>query len=73
MNIQIFGNINIGDTFVINNTLCEIRDYTIIKLHANRNDYRTKRVDTVVWSLFDNAGNEYRKTTEDLTAIKKGA
>jgi len=57
----------IGDVFLINNDYYEIKDYTIIKMHKKRDDHRTKKVDTVVWSLFNAKGNiEYRKTNEDL-------
>jgi len=56
----------IGDIFLINNSYCTIKDYVFAELHAKRNDWRTKKVSTKIWCLFDEQGREYRKTDQDL-------
>jgi hypothetical protein len=64
-----YGEFEIGDKFLIDGTICEIKDYTVKRLHNNRRDYRTKMVDTVIWSLYGD-GAEYRKTSEDLQEMQ---
>jgi len=56
----------IGDTVLFNGEKMTIKDYTVKKLHKVRNDQRTKLVDTVIWCLFNEAGHEYRQTSEQL-------
>jgi hypothetical protein len=55
--------LKVFDYVTLHGKRLQIRDYTIKDLHRKQNDYRTKKVPTVVWSLFDDQGNEYRKTS----------
>ena len=70
-----FNEYKIGDTFtdVQNRIVLTIRDYTIKTFHNIQHDRRTKKVETVVWSLFDECDIEFRKTSENITeSIKSG-
>jgi len=67
-----YGYYKIGEEFFIEGKRFTITDNTIVYLHDNPNDYRTKKVPTVVYVLFDDYKKiEYRKTAEQLSELSK--